>query len=207
MTSVGIRRLRQHDIRGIVGRKLKCGRQNSDYGEYFIVELHGFAENARVARKAALPQAFGEQHHVVPSRLSLVGHEGAPLDGIHLQKLQQAARSPQPIDMHGSIASGDVEGARVVNFHLLKAAALGFPIHEIRIGSDDAIGRQTSFCAGGPKPHQPAGIREWQRSQQKGVDHAEDGRVGADAERERQYGDDAETGAAPQQSRSISHVL
>jgi hypothetical protein len=45
-----------------------------------------------------------------------------------------------------------------------------------------------------------------QRLQRQRVDHAEDRRVGADAEREREDGGEGETGIAPQQARAITNV-
>src|SRR5580692_12593223 len=117
---------------------------------------------------------------MVPSRLNFILYKSSPVNGVHSQKLQQTSRSPQRADLLGSVASRKPEGAFIVSFHLLKAAALSFPIDEIRVRSG-RVRRQATLC-GGPQPHQPAGIREGQRPQQKSVDHAENRRVGADAE-------------------------
>jgi hypothetical protein len=70
---------------------------------------------------------------VIPARLNLIGNESSPVNGVDLQKLQQAAGSPKPTDMHRAIASSDVEGSRDVGLHLFKAAALGFPVQEVGI--------------------------------------------------------------------------
>ena len=48
---------------------------------------------------------------------------------------------------------------------------------------------------------------ERQRPQQHGVDDAEDGGIGADAERERQHRDGGEAGRAAQTSDRVPHVV
>jgi hypothetical protein len=51
------------------------------------------------------------------------------------------------------------------------------------------------------------GIRVWQRSKQDGVDDAEDGGVGADAEREREHGKDAEPGMLEKLTKCESEIV
>ena len=54
---------------------------------------------------------------------------------------------------------------------------------------------------------QPIGIVIRQRPQQHAVDDGEDGGVGADAERERQHGDEREAGLPAQHARGVAKVL
>src|SRR5579884_1257703 len=55
--------------------------------------------------------------------------------------------------------------------------------------------------------HQAVSLGVWQRAQQKRVDGAEDGGVGADAERESQDGGEGESGGAGQQAQAEAKVL
>src|ERR1043165_5941759 len=55
--------------------------------------------------------------------------------------------------------------------------------------------------------HQLAGIGKRQRPQEHGVDDAEDGGVGADAERERDRRDDAQAGRLHQHAQAKLYVL
>src|SRR4029079_17440086 len=62
---------------------------------------------------------------------------------------------------------------------------------------------------GGPVPeeHEALRVGKGQRPQQRGVDHAENSRVGADAERERQDGHRGEARRLRQPAQRIDHVL
>ena len=54
---------------------------------------------------------------------------------------------------------------------------------------------------------QPAGLAKRQRPQQHAIDDGKNGGVGADAERERQDGDEGKPGLAPQHTAGVADVL
>ena len=58
-----------------------------------------------------------------------------------------------------------------------------------------------------PHLHQSAGLLERKRAEQQRIDHAEDGAVGADAERERDDGDQREAGILQQRAQAVAQVL
>ena len=58
-----------------------------------------------------------------------------------------------------------------------------------------------------PDEHEPIGVRVRQRPQQHGVHHAENGGAGANAERERDDGRDAERRHLPQRPRRVAEVV
>jgi hypothetical protein len=55
--------------------------------------------------------------------------------------------------------------------------------------------------------HEIVGARERQRTQEDGVDDAEDRRVGADADRNRQDREHQETRRPPERARGVPNVL
>jgi hypothetical protein len=58
-----------------------------------------------------------------------------------------------------------------------------------------------------PDSHQGVRISEGQWPQHHGVDHAEDRGIGADAEGQRQGGDEGEARALPERSRGVPDIL
>ena len=58
-----------------------------------------------------------------------------------------------------------------------------------------------------PEHHQPLRLRERQRLEQQGVDDAEDGGIGADAERQGDDGDRGESWARLQHADGVPDIL
>src|SRR5262249_45991471 len=58
-----------------------------------------------------------------------------------------------------------------------------------------------------PNNHQLLGIAVRQRREQHGVDHAEDRRIGADSQRQREYNDQTEAPPLAKATDGITHVL
>ena len=58
-----------------------------------------------------------------------------------------------------------------------------------------------------PDADQALGLMERQRLQQHAVHHAEDRRIGADPQREREGGQRREAGLLPQHARGVAQIL
>ena len=59
---------------------------------------------------------------------------------------------------------------------------------------------------GGPHGDEPVGVRVRKRRQEHRIDNAEDGGVGADAEREREDGREGEGGSATKAAQRVRHI-
>ena len=64
-----------------------------------------------------------------------------------------------------------------------------------------------ALLVGGPDQHEAPRVGKRQRPEQDGVDDAEDGRVRADPETQREHGDEGEGRRPPQHARAVPHVL
>src|SRR6266404_3420847 len=84
----------------------------------------------------------------------------------------------------------------------VECAAPCAPVDEIRRCHAGA-----SVADDAHRQHQLLGVRERQRPQQDTANHAEDGRVGTDAEGECEDGDDREAAVSDQLARGVAEVL
>ena len=101
----------------------------------------------------------------------------------------------------------ECEGAIAINRHAGKAAVLFAEIEEIRIAERVESGRRRGRVQiNAAHGHEFLGRREWQRLQEHRVDHAEDGGVRTDAEREREHRDKGEAGMLDQLAYSVANV-
>jgi hypothetical protein len=89
--------------------------------------------------------------------------------------------------------------------HAFKRLALTFEIPEVRRRDDVPIAR--SLAKGFKYDHQAIRIGERQRLQQRVVDHAKDGCVGANAQRQGQHRDDREARVSHQVPQTVTRVL
>src|SRR5580658_4581028 len=64
-----------------------------------------------------------------------------------------------------------------------------------------------TLAEGFPHQHQPRRIWERERFQQSVLDYAEDGRIGADSERQRQHRHDGERGGSDQVPQTVADIL
>ena len=62
------------------------------------------------------------------------------------------------------------------------------------------------LTVGFPQHHQPLRFRERQRREQQRIDDAEDGGVGADAQRQRDHGDRSEAWTRDEKSHAVGEV-
>ena len=100
------------------------------------------------------------------------------------------------------------DGAVAINRHARKAAVLFPKIGEVRKAQRVEPGRRYGLgqidAADGDEFLRR---REWQRLQEHRVDHAEDGGVRADPEREREHGDDGERGMLDELAQAVADVV
>ncbi len=89
------------------------------------------------------------------------------------------------LELFRALASGQIysRSAKIVRGHILKRLRLFSPNVELRNGSNVSISLRRAQL----ELDQPVGLRISQRLQKYGVDHCKDGRIGADAERQRQH--------------------
>ena len=112
---------------------------------------------------------------------------------------------------HGGIQGLGLTGSRqsqtifLVGGHFLEHLILRAPILKIHVGG--AVVKDPLFGQRGVDADQLFRLGKGERPEQHRVNHAENCGVGADAEGEREYGDDGEAGIFPQHARAVADVL
>src|ERR1700751_657348 len=156
-----------------------------------------------------LPDGITEQDDLACSGERFVFMEEAAHQRVHAEHLEEIRSNTDAGEGPGIAVAGELEvvagGEGKVSGHVCVGLVA---LAELRIGVNGIGG-------GGPvavedlrtDPEQARGIAEGKRAQHEGVDDAEDGDVGADAEREDEDGDEAEAAVAAQSAEGVANVL
>src|SRR2546430_897970 len=137
-------------------------------------------------------------------RGALLGRREAVAElGVHVEHIEQVRRDRRGLDV------ARVSGARQVVALRLDGRASGKVLRE-RAQVVEVRKGHAEVHAPEPGRHdldEPvrSGVR--QRLEQHGVDRAEDGGIGADAEREREHGDEREAGASREGADRVPEIL
>jgi hypothetical protein len=171
-------------------RVVRHVRQHADDGVRTIVHLKHLADDVRIAAELRAPVRVAEDQHRVGSRRIVAGDERASEHGPDAEDVEEIVRHDADIDAVGLAALEQIEihlmifDQRVERRRPL-AIVVEFFDRDARVGPSRERRRLAQH-------DEPVAIGVWQRLQQHAVDHAEDGRVRADAEAERHDGDGGE---------------
>ncbi len=105
----------------------------------------------------------------------------------------------------GFLAAGDGGDGVFGRGHGFEGAAQRAPIDEIGIGCAPALHALAAHVA--PESHEAAGLGEGEGAEHDGIDHTEDGGIGADAEGEGERGDECEARAFAEAARGVAQIL
>jgi len=124
------------------------------------------------------------------------------LDSDHAEKRRRDVRSIQTLRLR---PFAQVERPAVHGRHSLEGPVLRAPVDEVGSGG----GKPGKPLRGVDRDdhHQAIGIGEGERAQEDGVDDAEDGGVGTDAQRQRQHRHRGEAGTLDQRPQPIAQIL
>ncbi len=152
-----------------------------------------------------LPIAVGEHHRV--GRAGSIVSLGKPTSRrrLYAQGLERAVGDVQRLDLLGLTGARHSYAVVGPQTEILKRTAL-LAIREVHGGRAVDVARDSSHARRQvPDPRQLLSFRIRQRFDQNSVDDAEDGRVGADAERQRNQGDRGEHRGAPESPEDVPH--
>ena len=148
------------------------------------VEVQRLAHRARIRAEALRPEGMAQHHdRIAPRDLVLVGTEGPADHGAHAQQVEVVSRDELAEEDLGLAARVEAHGRPVVAEHALEhLAVLGvvLPV-EVRKRPEARV-----LPVGRVDREQAVRFRHGDALQQQGVGHAEDRRIGPDAEAERQ---------------------
>ena len=191
-------RNRQRGRFAILGRHR---RQDADHRAGLAIDANLGPDNVAVAVEPLLPQPVPEDDHLIVAGTPLVGGEVPAEKERQADHRVEARRHADGIDLFGALGGGDVDGAPGPGDEILERRRLLLPV-------DIVAGRRDVAEALHPRPDHDELVRIGigHRREQRAVDDAEDGRIGADSEREGQDGDRREAGPAQQEAEAEHHV-
>jgi hypothetical protein len=178
-------------------------RRHADHRERRAVERQRLADDCRIPAQAALPEPMAENYHR-RRLLAFLGQEPAAecrpcaKDGEivarhHLRRDLLRLGAAAPVDLregkrrHPGEHLVLVANVLVVEMGEGESARIALIDHEHR--------------------HQPIRLGDRHRLEHDRVDHAEDGGIGADAERQRQRGDGSEGGTLREHAKAVTEIL
>lgn len=141
----------------------------------------------------------------------LIWEESAPKECLDAEEWKKISGDFAALDSLGALAAGDVDGASGKCRHVGKGRGGFFPIEKIGPGKNFAVSKKI-WAVGRPRDlffdlHQLPWIAIGQGPQEDGVDQAEDRRVDADAERERDNRQSRDCGTFLERAQSKAHIL
>ena len=178
-------------------------RQDADDGMGHVVEENRPVQNRRVGAELIHPQHMAEDGHLVLAGLILVGEKGSAERGLDAEDVEVVRRDARAAQLDRVAHARERGAAAGLGRHEVEHGVVLLPVEKVQRGDAVALAARRLL----EHAHDAVGVRVGERLQQQSVDEAEDGGVGADAERERQQRHDGESRTPRQGSHRISHVL
>ena len=201
---VGVQLKRQEDIRrGAKLAEIECGSDDADHHVRIAAQRDGFAQNLRIAGKAPLPATLAEDHHLLAFRQVLLLCERTSAQHRRAEEAEEVGTHLGGLKLFRKCASCQVDDAVTEGRHVLHDAGLFPPVLEFggRRAGSRAIGK------GVQEKDQAVRVGKRRGLQQDRVDHGENGGVGSDAERQRQYGGGCEPGTLAECAQRVLEIL
>ena len=181
-------------------------RHDADNLVRLAAERHLTSENSRVSAEASYPEAVRDDRNPRRTRTVVLEREIAPACGRDAQNAEVLEGDLLPDERFRIAKSRDRRLPASDGGHTFERFVLAGQIHEVPGGGVFARG-----AAAGrhvlPDHRDSVRIPVWQGPEQQGIHHAEDGRVGADPEREGHGHHGREPGSSGDHSERIPQVL
>jgi hypothetical protein len=158
---------------------------NADDRVRMIVERQALPNNASIAAEAPLPQAMTEHDYALGVGAVFLLRKDAPQRRRDAEQREQAGRNTYALDPLRLATPGQAQARAPEGGDLREDSILIAPVNEIR--RRYVVVREAELRRSLPHHHEFVRILIRQRPQQRRVRHAKDGRVRADAERQRNH--------------------
>ncbi len=191
---------------GAIFHAAEPGRHDADDGVRLAVELKGAADDRGIAAESPLPQRIAQDDDGIALRhFVLFGPEGAAEGGMDAEQRKIRLGDVFGRDALPLVHAGEGRAGVREEGHVLERAALRAPVAVVRHGGAPAFHLRPLDIA--PQFDQAGrrGIRE--RAEDDGIDDAENGGVGANAEGQGENRHEGECGAVTQGSHRVAQVL
>ena len=187
------------DPAGRVGEALR--HHPHDLGRY-AVDRDLLPDRVVAAAEALAPQPVADDRDLAAAWVVLVGPEGAAERGAHTEEVEQRGADLGGVEPHGLPLAGEDDAGPGDRGRVRQRLALFLDVGEVRPRH-----RRPAAFGEVIDPHEPLRVLVRQGLEQHAVHDAEDGAVGADAQRQRQHGDGGERGALDQAAEGVANVL
>ncbi len=167
--------------------------------------MNGLANQARIGSKAAAPQILAQDDGRSRTALPVLRKKRAAEERLHFEKREKIARDYNGADDHRLATPRERELVEPLSCQVAESPALLAPILQIQVRSPS--GRDSLLRSRLGKVDELRWIGVRQRFEQHGVDHAENGGIRANAERERQHRDGSKARILTQHADCIARVL
>ena len=185
---VGIEPERKPDLRWSTELAEAEFAKHSDDEVRVAAERDRLADGLAIAVEPALPELAAQDHDALAPRTIIVRTERPAGLEWRAEELEEIGADVARAELFREVSPGVIDDAGVERGGLLDDLRLGAPMHELRRGRPGPL----PLSRGVHEHHEPVGLRHVHRPQQDGVDDRENGRVGADAERQRGQGGERE---------------
>ena len=201
---------RDPDFRVTSRRKLKFAGKNADDADAVGVQPDGTPYDVRVATETAYPGAITEDGDFWPFGDVFAGGEIAPKEGLDTESGEEIDRRLRAKNEFRFSRSVKREAVTAETGKGLEGFGLARPIEVIRIG---AVPDSRARLRGLPfleaqfrKRDQTVRLQVGERPDERGVHHGKNRRICADAERQREYSDEGESGILGERPESVTDI-
>ena len=203
IVSLKFRRKRQRHP-GFRTRRVREGcRHHRGDGVRLTVYRDRSADHLWIAAVQSLPQRVADRDHLAAVRHVVGRPDQASGEGRHAEDVEEVTGHPGGEHLLRLATAGDGGGS----WGERRERAQG----PVAIAQSDELRprnrRQRNGGVGVVRVDQLCGVCKRQRLQQNGIDHAEDRRVGTDAQRQREYGGEGEDRLAQEGPDTVANVL
>ena len=166
----------------------KLRGHNTNHNSRHAVDLNGPADNFWVAPEFPLPQPVAQNRDVGPTRRVERGKNRPAVQRFDTQRGKEVGRYDRGFYALGLPHTREIGGHAAIRAQVSERT--GLPLKFEKVGRGWAVA--LLFFVGLIQNHDAIRVRIGQRAKQGGVDDAEDGGIGTDAEGQSQDGDGAE---------------
>ena len=192
---------RERDIHLGLHAVCGAGSENADDGVLLSVHSDLLTDDGFVAAETVMPEAIAEDGFELFADLSFFGEKIAAEKNGLTEDVEELRSAGGRLDALRLRAGAEAQGAAGPCGDGLEGGVLALPVEEVTGG--DAVVVAVDL---GPDHDDAVGLVVGKGSEERGVDDAEDGGVGADAEGESEDGDGGEAGVFEEETEAEDEV-
>ncbi len=197
------RKRRRHPNLALIEQRIERRRHDPDHRRGLPIEGELLAYQRGIGMEAVAPQALADHDYVVAAPLLLVVSKTAPGERRHAERRKKVCCHASSAHALRHIGRREVEARRGEGCKFFEDSVLRADVAEVADGNSAAIPAAPLFL----QQHDPLWLLHGKRPQQHRIHHAEDGSVGADAQREREDGNHGKRRALAEQAPTVANVV